>query len=208
VYDIEPLAALPIGVLVYALYAGGRLVHEAGHALAGLSRGLPLERVEFGALRAAAHWPDGSLAAAPANARRLVAVSGSAALLALAAIFGPTWSPFVREIVVLGGLVNVCGLFNLLPVWRSDGEYLFGWAWRVRPAWVGAVPGPIAMYLLAFGATAAQFPHGWTAAMMGQLLKSPSGLAVLAVASGLVAWIIDRWVFPNRETAVGKESRT
>jgi len=104
-------------------------------------------------------------------------------------------------------LVNVCGLFNLLPVWRSDGEYLFGWAWRVRPAWVGAVPGTIAMYLLAFGTTAAQFPHGWTAAMMAQLLKSPSGLAVLAFASALVAWIIDRWVFPNRETAVGKESR-
>ncbi len=43
--------------------------------------------------------------------------------------------------------------------------------------------------------------------MMAQLFKSPSGLAVLAVASALVAWIIDRWVFPNRETAVGKESR-
>jgi hypothetical protein len=43
----------------------------------------------------------------------------------------------VWEVVVLGGLVNVCGLFNLLPVWRSDGEYLLGWAWRVRQAWVG-----------------------------------------------------------------------
>ncbi|MDQ6669722.1 MAG: hypothetical protein M3069_03040 [Chloroflexota bacterium] len=54
------------------------------------------------------------------------------------------------------------------------------------------------MYVLAFGTTAAQFPHGWTSAMMAQLLKSPSGLAVLVLAS---------WVFPHRETAVGTESR-
>jgi len=42
--------------------------------------------------------------------------------------------------------------------------------------------------------------------MMAQLLKSPSGLVVLSVASGPVAGIIDRWVFPNREKALGKES--
>jgi hypothetical protein len=82
-----------------------------------------------------------------------------------------------------------------------------GGAWRVRPAWVAAVPGTMAMYLLAVGTTAVHVPHGWTAAMMAQLLKSPSGLAVQAFATALEARIIDRRVFPNRETAVGKESR-
>ena len=63
------------------------------------------------------------------------------------------------------------------------------------------------MYLVAFSTTANQFPRGWTAALMAELLKSPSGVAVLAVTSGVGAWAVDRWVFPNREKAVGKESR-
>jgi Zn-dependent protease len=206
VYDMDPLAALCVGVLIYALYAGGRLLHEAGHAVAGLSRGLPLERVEVGALRAAAYWPDEALLKAPAGTRRLVAAAGSAvqfvlgiALLCMAAVYGHGWSPFVQEVVYLGGLLNVCGLFNLLPLWRADGEYLFGWAWRVRPAWLGGLPTTLAIFLLPFGTTAARFPTGWTATLMAELLKSPSGLAMLAVLSGLVAWMIDRWVFPNRE---------
>jgi len=90
---------------------------------------------------------------------------------------------------------------------RLKGAARTCWNWRIRPAWIAAVPASILVYVLAVGATARLFPHDWTAVVLTNLMQSPGGLGMLVVMSGIAVWVVDRWVFPKPAEPAKDQSR-
>ena len=188
--------------LLYALLQAGRMVHEAGHALAGVVTGRYPRSVRLTPLLMVTDFPDGELETAPVISRRLIALAGSTveagfglALLASAIAIGQYWAPVVQETVYLCGVVHVAALANLLPGPQMDGHVLFGRAWHTRPAWLGLLAVVLLMFPLPLAVTALNFPHGYIRAYVAWL-STPSGYVPLALGALIIFPITRRLLFP------------
>jgi hypothetical protein len=181
--------AAAVAVLLYTLLQAGRIIHEAGHAVAGVATGRRPRLVRLTPLLTVTDIPDWQLEPAHARGRRLIGLAGST----LEAGFGLVFLASGRSLWgVLGArragnrvLVrrgHVAALANLLPIRQMDGALLFGRAWQTRPAWLGLS----LVVLLTFPArlvlTALYFPHGYTHAYL-TWLTTPSGYVPLALAA-------------------------
>jgi len=195
--------ALRLTLLGYVLVQGPRLLHELGHAVAGQRAGRPARRLVWTVLasfcdfQAEAQTLRGE---PPAPLPRRVAlagppVNGVLGLLLLGAFLlaGATWDPSTRELVCLVGWLNVAGLGNLLPAPGTDGAYVWGQPWTVRPRALAYVPGFALAVVLGIGGTSLLLPDGVTHATFGRL----DTWVFLAVWTIIVAVFARRLLIPR-----------
>jgi hypothetical protein len=130
-------------VLFYAVFQGGRIVHELGHAGVGVLCGRQLQRVRITATVMAVWFPETD----PAWPVRLTCLAGGlvqaaygVVVLLLAAAVGGNGPAGLRQSLEIVGAMHIGGIGNLLPLPRMDGQYVWGTVLRTRPVWLAYAP--------------------------------------------------------------------
>jgi hypothetical protein len=181
--------ALGFAVLVYALFAVGRVISEGARTALALWTGgevvearlAPLLQVRLSE-GAGARW---TVSTAGIVAR----VAFGLGVVVIASAMGSTWAPARQETVTLVGWLYVeGGLLSLLPLRNDafDGAVLWDRTWTVRSSWLPYAV-VVAFGLACAGLTAIQYPNGYIRAWLVEL-GQPMPLLVVSlwVATGIV----------------------
>ena len=210
---LSSATAVALFLMAYALVQTGRVAHEAGHALAGVSTGRKLTAVRLTPLRMMADWPPNELWDAPASSRRLTAAAGSmsellfgAALILAVTTLGTQWASPVQEVVLLAGILHVSAVANLLPVQGSDGHVLFGTAWRTRPSWLSLLVAQLPQIAVPVALTALLFEQGIVRGYLSSLM-TPSNLVALVLAFLLLPFAARRFLLPRNDFPASERGR-
>ena len=203
-FGLSPATGVGLVLLAYVILQTGRIVHEAGRALASVRTGRKLRALRLTPLLMMTDWPPDELWRAPDTSRRVTAAAGTfaqmlfgAVLLLAAGSAGSHWAAPVQEAVFLCGVFHLAGLANLLPTPDSDGHILFGAAWRTRPSWLVVLAATVAQIVVPLAITAVRFDQGLVRAYVTSM-TAPSNLVPLVLAFLILPFVARRHLFPPR----------